>query len=132
MGERTYLSKVEVRFPIVLKTDSSEYIKSEVKENMIDAVRVNFLLGRETMKEWKEFMIDYSEDVVVFKDKKVRQRRTGEENLIDYLEMVGEEENKDEIDLEEKENEVKSDDEIHSVIEQENDKRKIQEKWVRT
>ena len=45
IGERTYLSEVEVRFPIVLKTDSREYIKREWKANIIDAYRVNILLG---------------------------------------------------------------------------------------
>ena len=88
MGERTYLSEVEVRFPIVLKTDSGEYIKREVKANMIDADRVNFLLGKETMKEWK-LKIDQAEHILVFKDKKVRLRTNREENLIAYLEMVG-------------------------------------------
>ena len=101
MGERTYLSEGEVRFPIVLKTDSGEYIKREVKAYMIDADRVNFLLGKETMKEWK-LKIDQAEDVLVFKDKKVRLRTNREENLIAYLEMVEKWEDKDKIDLVEK------------------------------
>ena len=62
IGERTYLSEVEVRFPIVLKTDRREDIKREVKANIIGADRVNFLLGKETMKELKEFIIDQAED----------------------------------------------------------------------
>ena len=100
-------------------------MKREVTAYIIDADRVNFLLGRETMKEWKEYMIDQAEDVVIFKDKKVRLWYNREENLIVYLEMVEKwEENKDEI---EKENEVKSDNEIHSVtvIEQENDEEEL-------
>ena len=40
---------------------------------MIEADRVNFLLGKETMREW-ELKIDHTEDVLVFKDKKVRLR----------------------------------------------------------
>ena len=44
--------------------------------------------------------------------------------------MVEKWEDKDKIDLVEKEDEVKSDDEIHSVIEQENDKGKIQGKVI--
>ena len=75
-----------------------------------------------------ELEIDHEEDVLVFKDKKVRLRTNREENLIATLEMVGKWEEKDTIDLVEKEDVVKSDDEINSVIEQENDKEKIQEK----
>ena len=51
IGERTYSSRVEVRFPIVLKTDSGDYIKREVKADMIDADKVNFFLGKGTMDE---------------------------------------------------------------------------------
>ena len=49
MGETTYLSEVEIRFPIVLKTDNGDYMKREVTAYIIDADRVNFLLGRETI-----------------------------------------------------------------------------------
>ena len=31
MGETTYSSEVEIRFPIVLKTDNGDYMKREVK-----------------------------------------------------------------------------------------------------
>ena len=127
MGERIYISREEIGFPIELKTDSGDYIKREVKAYMIDADRVNFLLGKETMKEWK-LKIDQEEDILVFKGKKVRLSTNREENLIAYLEMVGKWEDKDEIDLVEKEDEVKNDDKINSVIQQENDKGKIQEK----
>ena len=68
IGERTYLSEVEVRFSIVLKTDSGDYIKREVEAYMIDADRVNFLLGRETIKEWR-LRIDHDEDKLEFKKK---------------------------------------------------------------
>ena len=30
MGETTYLSEVEIRFPVVLKTDNGDYMKREV------------------------------------------------------------------------------------------------------
>ena len=46
---------------------------------MIEADRVNFLLRKETMREW-ELEIDHEEDVLVFKDKKVRLRTNREEN----------------------------------------------------
>ena len=127
IGERTYFCEGEGRFSIVLKADSGEYIKREVIADMIEADRVNFLLGKETMKEWK-LKIDQAEDILVFKDKKVRLSTNKEENTIAYLEMVEKWENMDKIDLVEKEDEVKSDDKIHSVNEQEKDKGKIKEK----
>ena len=46
IGERTYFSEWEVRFLIVLKTDCGEYIKREVIADMIEADRVNYLLGK--------------------------------------------------------------------------------------
>ena len=46
MGETTYLSEVEITFPIVLKTDSGDYIKRELTAYIIDADRVNSLLER--------------------------------------------------------------------------------------
>ena len=51
MVETTYLSEVEIRFPIVLKTDHGDNMKAEVTAYIIDADRVNFLLGRETINE---------------------------------------------------------------------------------
>ena len=50
MGETTYISEVEIRFPIVLKTDEGEYMKRKLTAYIIDAERVNFLLGRESIK----------------------------------------------------------------------------------
>ena len=46
MGETTYVSDVEITFPIVLKTDEEEYMRRRVKAYVIDAERVNFLLGK--------------------------------------------------------------------------------------
>ena len=65
MGETTYLSEVEIRFPIVLKTDNEDYIKREVTAYIIDADRVNFLLGRETIKKWN-LRIDHDEEKLEF------------------------------------------------------------------
>ena len=72
IGEITYLSEVEIKFPIVLKTDNRDYMKREVIVYIIDAERVNFLLGRETIKEWR-LRIDLEEGKLEFKenDKKV-------------------------------------------------------------
>ena len=60
-GETTYLSKVEKRFPIVLKTDSGDYIERDLRAYIIDADRMNFLLERETINNWK-LRIGHEED----------------------------------------------------------------------
>ena len=90
MEETTYVSEVEITFPIVLKTDSGDYIKRELTAYIIDADRVNFLLGRETIKEWK-LRIDHEEDKLEFKekDKKVKLIKSKEGHLIAQLELVG-------------------------------------------
>ena len=46
MGETTYLSEVEITYPIVLKTDDGEYMRRIVIVYIINAERVNFLLGK--------------------------------------------------------------------------------------
>lgn len=73
MGETTYLSEVEIRLPVVLKTDNGDYMEREVTVYIIDVNRVNFLLGRETIKELK-LRIDHEDDKLEFKekDKKVK------------------------------------------------------------
>ena len=68
MGETTYISEVEIRFPIVLKTDEGEYMKRELTVHIIDAERVNFLLGRESIMEL-DMMLDLPGDRIVFKEK---------------------------------------------------------------
>ena len=90
MGETTYLSEVEIRFPVVLKTDNGDYMKREVTAYIIDAYRVNFLLGRETMKE-RKLRIDREEDKLEFKDKdkKVKLIESKGGKLIAWLELVG-------------------------------------------
>ena len=105
MGETTYLSEIEIRFPIVLKTDNGDYMKREVTAYIIDADRVNFLLGRETIKEWK-LRIDHEEDKLEFKEKgkKVELIESKGGHLIAQLELVGKWEDKDAIYLVENEN----------------------------
>ena len=61
MGETTYLSEIKITFPIVLKTDDGEYMRRKVIAYIIDAERVNFFLGIETIKEWR-LRIDHEED----------------------------------------------------------------------
>ena len=116
MGETTYLSEVEIRFPIVLKTDNGDYMKREVTAYIIDADRVNFLLGRETIKEWR-LRIDHEEDKLEFKekDKKVGLIESKGGHLIAQLELVGKWEDKDAIYLVENEDEVKSDKAIKKI-----------------
>ena len=116
MGVITYLNEVEIRFPIVLKTDNGDYMKREVTAYIIDADRVNFLLGRETIKEWK-LRIDHEEDKLEFKEKgkKVELIESKGGHLIAQLELVGKWKDKDAIYLVEKEDEVKSDKAIKKI-----------------
>ena len=66
MGKTVYLSKTEVNFPIVMKTENDDYVKKSVTVNMINADEVNFLCGRETTKGWK-IKVDMEEDKLEFK-----------------------------------------------------------------
>ena len=58
MGETTYVIEIEMEFPIIMKTDIGDYIKRELTAYVISADRLNFLLGKETLKNWKVSM-DY-------------------------------------------------------------------------
>ncbi len=51
MGETTYLSEVEITFLVVLKTEDGEYMRRIVIAYIINAERVNFLLGKESIKD---------------------------------------------------------------------------------
>ena len=50
MGETTYLSEIEIIFPVVLKTEDGDYIRRKVIVYIIDAERVKFLLGKESIR----------------------------------------------------------------------------------
>ena len=91
-------------------------MKREVTVYIIDADRVNFLLGRETIKEWK-LRIDHEEDKLEFKekDKKVKLIESKGGHLIAQLELVGKWEDKDAIYLVENENEVNSEKVIRKI-----------------
>ena len=52
MGETTYLSEVEIRFPVVFQTDKEDYMKREVMAYIIKVEKDIFMLGRETIMEW--------------------------------------------------------------------------------
>ena len=116
MGETTYTSEVEIRFPIVLKTDEGEYMKRELTAYIIDAERVNFLLGRESIKEL-DIMLDVPGDRLVFKEKgkKVETVESKGGHSVVNLELVGKWEDIDVIHLVEKEDDVKSEGVIKKI-----------------
>ena len=68
MGDTMYLSEIEIRFPIVLKTDEGEYIKRRVTAYIIEAERVNFLLGKESIMDL-DIMLDCPRHRIVFNEK---------------------------------------------------------------
>ena len=140
MGETTYLSEVEIRFPIVLKTDNGDYMKREVTAYIIDADRGNFLLGRETIKEGK-LRIDHEEDKLELKEKgkKVELIESKGGHSVVNLELVGKWEDSEAIYLVEKEDEVKSDKAIKKIHKTLNHKSRekfymlieMEENWMR-
>ena len=120
MGETTYLSEIEIRFPIVLRTDEGEYMRRQVTAYIIDAERVNFLLGRESIKEL-DMMLDLPRDRIIFegKGKKVKTAESKGGHSVVNLELVGKWEDSDAIYLVEKEGDVRSDQaitKIHKVL----------------
>ena len=87
---------------------------------IIDAERVNFLLGRETIKDWK-LRIDHEEDKLEFKgkDKNVNLIKSKGGHLLAQLELVGIWEDKDAIYLVETEDDLSSDKtiwKIHKIL----------------
>jgi hypothetical protein len=127
MGETTYLSEIEITFPIVLKTDDGEYMRRKVIAYIMDAERVNFLLGKESIKEL-DIMVDVPGDRIVFKEKKKKietKESTGGHILVN-LELVGKWEDSEAILLVEKEDEVKSDSAIKKIHKTLNHKSKEQ------
>ena len=98
MGETTYLSEIEITFPIVLKTEDGEYMRRIVIAYIIDAERVNFLLGKESIKEL-DIMVDVPGDRIVFKkmEKKVETQESAGGHILVNLELVGKWENSEAI-----------------------------------
>ena len=68
MGDTTYLSEIEIKFSIVLKTDEGEYIKRKVTVYIIEAERVNFLFGKESIMNL-DIMLDCPRHRIVFNEK---------------------------------------------------------------
>ena len=66
MGKTVYLSKEEVTFLIVMKTNEDDFLKREVVASIINSDEVNFLCGKETLKNWK-IMVDMEENKLEFK-----------------------------------------------------------------
>ena len=67
MEKTVYLSKTEVTFPIIMKTENDDYVKKSIMANIINSDKVNFLCGRETTKGWK-MKVDMEEDKLEFKE----------------------------------------------------------------
>ena len=65
-------------------------MRRQITAYIIDAERVNFLLGRETIKEWR-LKVDNEEDKFEFKEKgkKVGLIETEGGHLIAQLKLVG-------------------------------------------
>ena len=98
MGDTTYLSEIEIRFPIVLKTDEGEYTKRRVTAYIIEAERVNFLLGKESIMDL-DIMLDCPRHRIVFnkKGKMVETLESSGGHIVVNLELVGEWENNEAI-----------------------------------
>ena len=68
LGKRVYVSGVEVEFPMVLKMDENDFVKRRITANVIESDEVNFLFGKETIKEWRT-KVDFEDDRLKFKGK---------------------------------------------------------------
>ncbi len=89
MGETTYLSEVEITFPIVLKTEDGEYMRRIVIAYIINAERVNFLLGKKSFKDL-DIMVDVPGDRIVSKkkEKKVETQESAGGQILVNFELV--------------------------------------------
>ena len=131
MGETTYLIEVEIKVPIVLKTDSGDYVRRELTVYIIDAERVNFIFRRETIKDWR-ISLDFEEDKLEFKgkEKNVNLIESKGGHLLAQLEVVGTWKNKDAIYLVDNEDDVSSDKAIWKIHKILNHKSKEQMHYV--
>ena len=116
MGDTTYLSEIDIRFPIVLKTDEGEYIKRRVTAYIIEAERVNFLLGKESIMDL-DIMLDCPRHRIVFneKGKKIETLESSSGHMVVNLEFAEECKNNEAIYLVEKEDDVKSEKAIKRI-----------------
>ena len=84
------MSEVEITFPIMLKTEDGEYMRRIVIAYIINAERVNFLLGKDSIKEL-DIMVDVPGDRIMFKqkEKKVETKESAGGPILVNLELVG-------------------------------------------
>ena len=68
LGKTLYISEVEVKFPIIMKTDNNDFIRREVTANIIVSDEVTFLCGKQTVKELKT-TLDFTDGRLRFKEK---------------------------------------------------------------
>ena len=110
------MSEVEITFPIVLKTEDGEYMKRRVIAYIINAERVNFLLGKESIRDL-DIMVDVPGDRIVFKkkEKKVETQESAGGHILVNLELVGKWEDSEAILLVEKKEDTKSDSVIKRI-----------------
>ena len=94
---------------------------------IIDAERVNFLLGKESIKEL-DIMIDVSGERILFmeKEKKVETKESKGGHIVVNLELVGKWEDSEAILFIEKEDDVKTDSAIKRIYKNLNHKSKEQ------
>ena len=65
-----YISKIEVQFPVVMKTAEDDLIKREVTANVIESDEVTFLCGMETLRSWRTLTC-FTNDKLNFDKKKI-------------------------------------------------------------
>ena len=63
-----YLSGVEVEFLVVMKTDENDFMKRRIVAKVKDLDEVNFLCGKESIKEGRT-KVDFEVDRLEFKGK---------------------------------------------------------------
>ena len=73
-----------------MKTEDGDYIRRKVIAYIIDAERLNFLLGKESIKDLN-IMIDVPSERIVFKqkEKKVKTKESAGGHILVNLELVG-------------------------------------------
>ena len=72
----------------MMKTDKNDLFKREVTANIIESDKVNFLCGKETLKEWKT-SLDFAEDKLKFKEVDKEIDLIKGSHMLVKLELVG-------------------------------------------
>ena len=71
-----------------MKTDKNDFIKREITANVIESDKVNFLCGKETLKEWKT-ALDFEDSKLRFKEKGKEINLIKGSHMLVKLELVG-------------------------------------------